>query len=427
MQLLQNAELRFIWYELMNDRARTLALRSLALVLAGSLMLITAPYGISVFIDGIATGVPAAMLTGGLIYGQLKVLDIGLGYSRMQTRERFFQEEFWFLPQAISRLSFARPLAWLSGQSSDIDGGGIESLRDKVWNVIGSYLYTIIPALGQTAFGLGACYYAHPLIGVLATTLVLIELSLARMNNRFIHKNMRWVIDIFKRADRRRSEWWHNLDHVKCHGIETKLLGYIHDEVQAGLLGDDAVWRVYYTRWIAIRRVICLLFAIAVFGTTGYLVWTEVVSGASGVLVFFAFERVQSVLFDLSDQQREVQFNLASIGKYRRALSKPVPHTYNVGREFTASEISLRFEAVCHSIMEDRCSTDSAVDEVPVTPLSLNLRLLNWWARTTIETTPLPKTGPVRKPILRDVHLDIPAGMRVGIVGPSGAGKSQSS
>jgi len=75
--------------------------------------------------------------------------------------------------------------------------------------------------------------------------------------------------------------------------------------------------------------------------------------------------------------------------------------------------------------MEDRCSTDSAVDEVPVTPLSLNLRLLNWWARTTIETTPLPKTGPVRKPILRNVNLDIPAGMRVGIVGPSGAGKSQ--
>jgi len=34
MQLLQNAELRFIWYELMNDQARTLMLRSLALVLA---------------------------------------------------------------------------------------------------------------------------------------------------------------------------------------------------------------------------------------------------------------------------------------------------------------------------------------------------------------------------------------------------------
>lgn len=387
-------------------------------------MVIAAPYGISVFIDGLATGMPAAMLAGGLIYSTLKIFDIGLGYFRMQFREWFFQEEFWFLPQAISRLSFGRPLSFLSGQSSDIDGGGIESLRDKVWNVIGSYIYTIIPILGQVTFGLGACFYAHPLIGVLALGLVTIELSLARMNNRFIQANMKWVIDTFKRADRRRSEWWHNLDHIKYHGVETKLLGYIHDEVQVGLKGDDAVWRQYYARWIAIRRVVCLVFAGLVFSTTGYLVLDGAVTGASGVLVFFAFERVQSVLFDLSDQQREVQFNLASIAKYRRTLMRQVPHTYNQGREFTETDISIRFDGIHHSI-EDEEWMIASEQPTEVVDSSWRQWLVSLLMSTSIvvpSSIELPKR---RKPILRDVCLDIPAGMRVGIVGPSGAGKSQ--
>jgi ABC-type multidrug transport system fused ATPase/permease subunit len=92
-------------------------------------------------------------------------------------------------------------------------------------------------------------------------------------------------------------------------------------------------------------------------------------------------------LYELSDQQREVQFNLASIAKYRRALTRAVPFTYTEGYDFPESEISITFDRVTHSVEneeDDEC-----------------------------------------KLILRDVSLDIAAGMRVGIVGPSGAGKSQ--
>lgn len=383
----KHPDLSFIWHDLMNDRARQLAQRSIVLVVMGSLLLIAAPYGISIFIDGIAKGLPAALLVGGVIYVSLKLFEICIGFWRQQTREYFFQEEFWFLPQAITQLSFARPLSFLASQSSDIDGGGIESLRDKVWNVIGSYIYTIIPIYGQTFFGLGACFYAHPIVGFGVLSYVLTELALGRMNNHFIQTEMRPVIDQFKRWDRRMSEWWHNLDHIKCHGVETKILGYIHDEVQNALEGDDRVWRVYYAKWIAIRRSLSLLFATGVFAAVGYLVLTGAVSGAGGVLVFFALERIQSTLYELSDQQREVQFNLASIAKYRRALKQPVPFVYSEGYDFPESEISLRFENVCHSVEDEEEGE--------------------------------------RKLILRDVTLDIPAGMRVGIVGPSGAGKSQ--
>jgi ABC-type multidrug transport system fused ATPase/permease subunit len=381
-----NEDLLFIWQDLMNDRARTLAIRALYLVVLGSLLLIAVPYGISFYIDGLTNQLLDTMLVGGMIFLSLQSFEIFISFGRQRIRERFFQEEVWYLPQAITGLSFARPLSFLTSHSSDINGGGIESLRDKVWGVIHSYIFTVIPIYGLSVFGIAACYLAHPLIGLAATTYAGVELWLGWINNTFIQKKMRPVIDAYKRWDRRMSEWWHNLDHIKHQGVETKILGFIHDEVQEGLAGDDQVWRIYYANWIAIRQTLSLLFAAAIYGVTGYLVYTGSVSGASGVLVFFSLQRVRNTLRDLSDQQREVQFNLASIAKYRRALKKAVPFRYDVGEDFADDNIGITFANVHHIVHSE---------------------------------------GEAAKLILRDVSLHIPAGMKVGIVGPSGAGKSQ--
>ncbi len=380
-----NENLTFIWKELMNDRSRTFAKHALSRVLLGSALLIAVPYAIGFYIDGLTTQVLDALLVGGLLFIALELSNTILGWWRQQVREYFFQEAFWNIPQSITRLYYLRPLSWLSGGTSEIDGGGVESLKDKVWNVTGSYIFQIVPGWGQVIFGLVACTYANLWLGLIALIYIIIERYIGSTDNAYIHTHMKPVIDLFKRWERRMQEWWRNADHVKSQGVETKVLTQIKGEVQEALKGDDAVWRVYFARAIVKHRLRSLAFATTLYSLVGYLVFDELLSLAVAVLVFFSFERIRGVLGELNDQQRDVQFNLVSIAKYRRVLTQSIPFSYNEGTDFTANTISITFDGVSHEVGD--------ADE--------------------------------RKLILRDVNLSIGVGEKVGIVGPSGAGKSQ--
>ena len=377
--------LLYIWEHLMNPAARSLATHALLRVLFGSALLITMPYAVGFLIDGMTNQTAELLIVGGLLFFTLKISNIFIGWWRQQVREHFFQEAFWFMPQAISRQYFSRPLAWLSGGGSEIDGGGVESLRDKVWNVTNSYIFQIIPGFTMIGFGLLAITYANVWLGVITFIYIAAHLYIGKKEAEYIYTTMRPVIDQFKRWERRMQEWWRNIDHIKNQGTETKILRQVHDEVQEALRGDDAVWRVYFAKRIVWHRTRDLMFASVLYAGIVYFVVTESLSLAIAVLVFFSYERISSTLADLNDQQRDVQFNLASIAKYRRILLQTSVVTYDTGTEFTDDIIALSFNNVTHDV-------------------------------TTREGN---------KQILRDVSLTIPTGMKVGVVGPSGAGKSQ--
>lgn len=380
-----NKNLDFIWYQLMNSRSRNFAKHALFRVLLGSAMLIAVPYAIGFFVDGLTTQMLDVLIIGGILFVSLELSNTILGWLRQQVREQFFQESFWYMPQSITKLYYLRPLSWLSGGTAEIDGGGVESLKEKVWDVTGSYIFQIIPGWGQVVFGLIACTYANLWLGCIALMYIIIERNIGLKENEYLHTEMRPVIDLYKRWERRMQEWWRSSDHVKSQGVETKVLKQIKIEVQDALKGDNKIWRIYFSKAIVRHRLRSLTFAMALYSVVGYLVFHEHISLAVAVLVFFSFERIRSVLLDLNDQQREVQFNVASIAKYRRVLSQIVPFSYNKGLTFNGDTISIIFDGVSHEVGE------------------LNEQKL----------------------ILRNVCLSIGVGEKIGIVGPSGAGKSQ--
>ena len=344
--------LEFIWRTLMNDRARTLALRALSLVLLGSLVIISSPYAIGQYVDGLTNQVATVLIVAGYYFLGIETVNVVSGWFRQRVRERFFQEEFWFLPQAISRLYFSRPLSFLTERDNEIDGGGIESLRDKVWSVIGTYIFQIVPSYAMVIFAIVACTYANFGLGIVALTYVIVERYFGRRDNAYVQREMKPVIDLFKRWERRMTEWWGAIAHIKYVGVETKILSQVHSEVQEALRGDDAVWRIYFARAVVKHRLRGLTCALVLYPTLGYLVFEGKVTLASAVLVFFSFERMRSTLGDLNDQQREVQTNLASVAKYRRVLTQPVPFTYQGGNTFAEEKIGIKFEEVSLSVQD---------------------------------------------------------------------------
>lgn len=381
--------LAFVWYDLMNDRSRNLALHAIARVLMGSALLIASPYAIGFFIDGLTNQSFDMLLIGGLLFLGIELCGAALSWWSQQVREYFFQSAVSYIPQAITRLYYRRPLSWLSGGTSEIDGSGVDSLREKVWNVMYSYVYQIIPGWGSISFGLIACTYANLWVGLIVMLYIIVERIIGNQENRYMQAEMRPVIDMFKRWERRMQAWWASADHIKSQGVETKITQYVHDDVQEAMRGDDAVWRVYFARRIVYQRLRSITVAASLYSLVGYLVFNERISLTVAVLAFFSFERIRSTLSDLNDQQRDVQSNLASIAKYRRVLVPAAPYLYNVGEPFNVrgdqKTITIAFDGVSHQVGE----------------------------------------GEDSKCILRDVNLAIAAGEKVGIVGPSGAGKSQ--
>jgi ABC-type multidrug transport system fused ATPase/permease subunit len=386
--------LAFIWHDLLNDEARRTALIALGYIIIASAVMLLMPYAIGLYLDGMAESASGALITGGIIYALLHKGQAFLGWVTQRSREYFFQAAFWYLPTAITALYFARPLRWLSGGTSEIDGGGVESLKNAAWNTLGNYIYGIIPGYTQVLFALIACTVANFWLGFLATVFVIVELTIGRRTNVYMHAEMKPAVDIFKRANVVLTEHWHNVDHIKTTGTETKVLRQIKEMLLPGLAIDDKVWRVFFSLQVAWRQLRYVAAAIPLYGLLAYLVWYELIALPLAVLVFFSFERIGNTLERLHSQQRDIQSDLARVNKYRpvlQTLENQVPFRYDEGEDFVPAPLSVSLQGVTH----------------------------------TVDVVEKKGEKPIQKTILRDVSLDIPAGTKVGIVGPSAAGKSQ--
>ncbi len=119
MKLKLDDNLAFVWQTLMNNRARRLAKFAMSLVLFNSLLVISSPYAVGRYIDGLTSKVVAVLVVSGVIFVGVEVVGMVLGWFRQRVRERFFQEEFWYLPQSITALYFARPLSFLTERDNE--------------------------------------------------------------------------------------------------------------------------------------------------------------------------------------------------------------------------------------------------------------------------------------------------------------------
>ncbi len=393
-----NPNLQFIWSDLMSKKGRRLSKLTLLTVLLGAALQTAAPYGVGLITasltkSGVATlqkGVVnevalRALITGIMVYLTIEITGSMVAVMRMKVREYLFQDNFWFIPQRLTERFLARPLGMLASEDSEIDGGGVESLKDKVWNIVGAHIFNIFPSYSLALFAMVACTLVYPLIGALATLYIVVDLMIGAKQNAYIHKEMKPIVAGFKRWERRIREWWHATPGIKNNGTELRVVGQVKDDIQETLVADDKVWRIFFPWSVFGRQIVGQVFAAGMFLLAGYLAIAGYIEVANAVLVFFSFNQIKVVLGNINDQQRDLGYQLAVVDRYRAVLTQSQPFRHNEGEMFKERDIGFAFENV-----------------------SLSLG-----------------SGADRREILRDVSLTVRPGMRIGIVGPSGAGKSQ--
>lgn len=369
----------------MNRKSRIASYHTLALVLFGAALSTASPYGIGLVIDGVSTRSIDQLKLGIILFLGLELAFHVLGFFRMRKRETIFQNCFSYMPMRITELFFARPLCKLLDEDSEIDGGGIESLRDKIWNVLVSYIFNIIPNFSFALFGVGACLFVNVYLGLIVLVFVCIDTLVGTRTNKYIQNEMKPIIDGFRRWNRRTREWWNATPLIKANGVERRVIGDVVEEVKEPLKGDKAVWIHYFPFAIIRRRMISLCFQVCVYGLGIFWTWQGIIATEEFVLLFFSFERVVYVLQEISDVQRDVQHNLVSIDKYREVLTEKLDFTYDEGESFSGTDLGIQLEGVHLSY----------------------------------------GTGKSAHMVLRDVSCSIEPGECIGVVGPSGAGKSQ--
>jgi ABC-type multidrug transport system fused ATPase/permease subunit len=285
----------------------------------------------------------------------------------------------------LTEYYFARPLFKLTSEDNEIDGGGVESIKTKVWNVTTIYAFSIFPSYSLAIFSVGACTFAHPLAGLCAAVYVGIDLFFGYKQNSFVNQKMIPVVTQFQLWERRIREWWNATPLIKQNGIERRIINQVKEQIQPALKADHRVWYEIFP-WIVLgRRITSLLFALGLYLATGYLVFQRELPLASFILILFSFEQLRNVLEEVNDHHRELGRLFPSIDKYRQVLVSPIPFHYSEGEKFTDQSIGISCKGVTLALGE----------------------------------------GGERRPILRDVNFVINPGERIGIVGPSGAGKSQ--
>jgi ABC-type multidrug transport system fused ATPase/permease subunit len=377
--------LRFIWYDLMSIDGRWAAKRTVAAVLIGAIATTLAPYGLGMVVDGVTTHSWNAFWYGLAIFVLLRLFDDGLNWYRLRAREEMFQNNYWHIPQQLTRRFFDQPLGTLIGTDDMIDGGGVESIRDKAYNVLGRLSFSVIPSYALVLFGTIACTWVHPILGGLTVAYVITEMAIATHHNRIIADRMRPIAEALRIWEKRVRSWWDAVALIKSNGVEQRIDNAVRQEVQVPLADDFAIWGRWFPNAVTIRRVLDLVWSLGIYALGAYWAFVGTVSTEAFVLLFFSFQRVTMALQDVSDAQREVQRELATITSYREQLERTPDFTPRDGHAMPDTALQLTFANVSLTLHSSARS----------------------------------------RPILRNVSTHVEAGERVGIVGPSGAGKTQ--
>lgn len=318
----------WVFTELVSPYAKRQVAFALTFLFLSTVGLMAVPYLMKFVIDAYTEGDTSFALV---------ILGVAVLVGLFQTtsnslhdhfRERAWNRNFYTIHTTLVRKMYSRTLDEIVAEDSEVGAEQIESLKDKVQNILYLFLFESSIVMTTVITATGFLYLVDVKAGVFVTLLTVFNLLWFFILNTSLDEKMDPVDHAFRRATRRIVEKLNLVASVKAAGVEEKMVAEIGDELLPPLQADFKVWGIWFIRVDSGRRVVNMLAPILLlmYGVVSHT-WTP---GTLAAVSSWAFLISREYGF-IGHLMRHLASQVARIKATREALSKPPGFEYHTG------------------------------------------------------------------------------------------------
>jgi len=318
----------WVFQELISTYARRRVLYALICLVAATAAAMATPFMMKYVIDAVI--IDERWYAVQLL---LALAVIGVFGTITRSLHDYFRESAWnrnyfTVHTRLVHKLYRRTLDEIVADSSEIGAEQIESLKDRVQNIMYLFLFESSIVLCTIVIASVFVFFLDPVAGFVAVGLTVFNLVWFFLFHASLDAKMEPIDLAFRKASRRIVEKLNLVSSVKAAGVEQKVEQQIGDELREPLAADFKIWGVWFQRLDYVRRTINGLVPVAVvlYGILN-AGWSGGTVAAISTLVFLIAQEYGHV----GHLMRHLTSQVARIKATRLALLNPPAFTYDVG------------------------------------------------------------------------------------------------
>lgn len=243
-------------------------------------------------------------------------------------RERAWNRNYFTVHTRLVNRLFQRSLDEIISEDSEVGAEQIESLKDRVANIMYLFLFESSIVLATIFGATGFLFLVDQEVGFFALGLTTFNFAWFFFLNASLDEKMEPIDKAFRRATRRLVEKLNLAHSVKAGGVEKKIETQIGGELSEPLEKDFKIWGYWFQMIDFWRRLLNTLAPIIVllFGVTS----TEWSSGTIAAVSSLIFMISREYGF-IGHLMRHLASQVARIKATREALTIPPAFSYEEG------------------------------------------------------------------------------------------------
>jgi ABC-type multidrug transport system fused ATPase/permease subunit len=386
---------RWIWNELVNDKAKYWTKIFACIVLVQTIFEMLVPLPIRYLVDGVVAKNVAIVSWSLGAYALLHVIPRLINWCALAVRNHIGCENLSSLDRAMNTLFFGKSLGQHMHESSLLSSANMEKGRMRVIQIQEVVYNEAI----STIFGLSSAFvllwWTSIFAGVVATGLLMSVVLWSLYLNRQVIINCLPIDREYRAYARCRAERWEHVERVKVNGKEQEEIDHMHQQFSELLERERKFWR-WYDSMKTLRGLINSMGVLSIVAYTVY----QTLFGSWSVGILFPLIAwggyVKDNLWRLGELEHQMNWNLPSIYALKQTLEVP--------SDIAPGELSISSE---DGVTVELCDVSHAY------PL-----------RSDEEVNSQEEAE--GRMVLKNVSFTIERGKKVALIGESGAGKTTS-